>query len=702
MLKYATFTSDIELSFYASLASHKINHDKLDDSAKRLLGVYEVRPTENPANSGRMQLHGNALTADDVPASSYRAEGYIKNFNTIEEYRESDKTAILDKAARTIWEAINDGTIYSCPSLLSSFTALCFADLKKYKFTYLFGYPALHSEPSWTIVDAPKQAPDYVAQRSDAKKNHFSADESTALVEAVQTWRYSVDARQWGFFLAKKIPRSHDDEEPTTPGATTPGDSLDFNWQIGSLGEYEKDFFKGVPEQDQFVSFADPSTYEDHPGWPLRNLLALVRNRWKINNLQVLSYRDVQARRHEARSRIFNIKCDAPAGSALTEMPKVTGWERGPSGKVTSKIANLGAYMDPAKLADQAVDLNLKLIKWRIAPKLDLDVIKNTKCLLLGAGTLGSYVSRNLLGWGVKKVTFVDNGTVSYSNPVRQPLFNFADCADGGAKKAERAAAALKEIYPGVDSQGFSMSVPMAGHPLVDEAKTHEEYNKLHQLFVEHDVIFLLMDTRESRWLPTVMGKAMGKLVLNAALGFDSFVVLRHGVTNMAEPEKELGCYFCNDVVAPADSMSDRTLDQQCTVTRPGIAAIASASLVEIMVSVLQHKDGYKADTEPDPDHPLGEVPHTIRGFLSNWNNMKIRGPSYSQCSACSNKVLQAYRGDGWEFVKKALNDKDYVSELSGLAELQRQAEKASADVDWEEEDEEGEGDKMGDDGEML
>ena len=35
-----------------------------------------------------------------------------------------------------------------------------------------------------------------------------------------------------------------------------------------------------------------------------------------------------------------------------------------------------------------------------------------------------------------------------------------------------------------------------------------------------------------SRWLPSVLGHAMGKLVINVALGFDTFVVVRHGVNS--------------------------------------------------------------------------------------------------------------------------------------------------------------------------
>lgn len=110
-------------------------------------------------------------------------------------------------------------------------------------------------------------------------------------------------------------------------------------------------------------------------------------------------------------------------------------------------------------------------------------------------------------------------------------------------------------------------------------------------------------------------------------------------------------------------------------MTRPGVAAIASALLVELLVSIMQHPEGGAAPasqstTEDRGEHPLGLVPHQIRGFLSNFQNISISGKSYDCCSACSDKVVDAYKADGWSFVLKALNEPGYVEDLSGLKEV--------------------------------
>lgn len=136
---------------------------------------------------------------------------------------------------------------------------------------------------------------------------------------------------------------------------------------------------------------------------------------------------------------------------------------------------------------------------------------------------------------------------------------------------------------------------------------------------------------------------------------------------------------------------------------------MASALLVETLVSILQHPLGAQAPApnttagqtqyERDPpSHPLGLVPHQIRGFLASFNNMLISGQSYDCCSACSPKIVDAYKNDGWEFIKRALTEKDYISELSGLAQVQRDAEAAA--VDWDSEP--GLGDDDDEEGELL
>lgn len=63
-LKFSAFTSQIELPFYSALFSSKLDHDKLDDSARFVLGTYESSPLATPEESTRMQILGNALTSN--------------------------------------------------------------------------------------------------------------------------------------------------------------------------------------------------------------------------------------------------------------------------------------------------------------------------------------------------------------------------------------------------------------------------------------------------------------------------------------------------------------------------------------------------------------------------------------------------------------------------------------------------------------
>jgi len=160
-------------------------------------------------------------------------------------------------------------------------------------------------------------------------------------------------------------------------------------------------------------------------------------------------------------------------------------------------------------------------------------------------------------------------------------------------------------------------------------------------------------------------------MLINCALGFDSYLVMRHGdsstPTTAAAAEcvtgqmMKLGCYFCNDVVAAVNSQKDRTLDQQvstvsfilsiilllghsfycllfiffqCTVTRPGLSFIAAGLAVEMMVNLLQSPLGIHHPAPPVPTTASGAaaagvdtqlcIPHQIRGFLSSYSQMTV------------------------------------------------------------------------------
>lgn len=688
-LQFVPFSSTVSPGFWYKLVNKKLNEFKLNDESQSIVGSYTN--SEQEFVPCRHSIEYNAFEGvDQQPRLCQISHGELVNKNTLEEFRNVDKKQLLQTQAEIIWEDIKSGRAVESPSLLVRFILISFADLKKYHFYYWFGFPAfLKSTDNIKIV------------KSSRLKEEVGDKVVANIVTALDVYRAELKSsggrQNEGFFIVN-----------VSPGPDTTS--------INKLSDFDR-CSKSATEI--WFGFSDPSTLPHHPGWQLRNFLLLIAAKWGHllkGNVKILCLRDrtIKGVRNISDSLLLQLNIDLEKQMQLSSpCPDAIGWERNKNNKLCPRFVNLADAMDPVKLAESAVDLNLKLMKWRLLPSIDLEKISNQRCLLLGAGTLGCNVARALLGWGVKKITLLDNGTVSFSNPVRQTLYEFSDCStSGGRAKAIAAAEKLRKIFPGVDATGIRLSIPMPGHPVNTNEKTFDrakaDVGTLANLIENHDVIFLLMDSRESRWLPTIIAAANNKLVINSALGFDSYLVMRHGVNketaenadsevaaSSLKSHDKLGCYFCNDVVAPGNSTRDRTLDQQCTVSRPGISMIASALAVELFVSVTQHQEEGRYDP-PGPgsaipeslsasnreDFPLGMIPHQIRGFVSQYYNILPTTYSFSKCTACSDHVLRKYKEDDIDFLMEVFNSPpSYLEDVTGLTQLHQETALAEDEI---------------------
>lgn len=115
------------------------------------------------------------------------------------------------------------------------------------------------------------------------------------------------------------------------------------------------------------------------------------------SNLEILAFRDRFSGgvRQIEKSLILTIEKININDS--NEKIVTIGWERNEKNQLHPRVVDMSNSMNTEKLAESAVNLNLKLMKWRIAPEINLDLIKNQKCLLLGSGTLGCNIARCLL-----------------------------------------------------------------------------------------------------------------------------------------------------------------------------------------------------------------------------------------------------------------------------------------------------------------
>jgi len=779
VLRFEPWQSAVDPTFWAELARRKLDTFGLSEDPVAVDAQFACAThasVSSPAQLDARAFEPWSATAGDAHASGRRRmPGSLVNVNTFERFKAFDRVSMLKEAGDKVWRAVASGAALRDPNALNAFSVLAFADLKSWQFSYWFCFPALKLGTGAVRVARRFGIDARLASSLDARLRDAGA--SDAFAWATRVW-FEKDAS----------------EHPLDPlGGGSIGGSIrnvlhapltEMNAMLKASRASSSDASSdGSDVSRVFLSFADACSNPDHPGWALRNLATLAAARFDLGDerrLSVISVRTRAGRVSREHSRVFELvfaKDDAFAFSGSDENDEndkdlrestpnpfpVVGWELNPRGRAGPRRADLGESMDPTRLAVAAAELNLKLMRWRLLPELDLERVTKTKCLLIGAGTLGCAVARTLLGWGVREFTFVDSGRVSFSNPTRQSLFEFADCLDGGKPKAEAAAANLARVFPGVLSRGVAMAVPMPGHPVSgdDATRALADVERLEALVKTHDAVFCLTDTRESRWLPTLLCAANDVALVNAALGFDSYLVMRHGggtagaVKNAVQNAREnagsgfgfgdedpqrgdaedarllssrLGCYFCNDVMAPGDSTRDRTLDQQCTVTRPGLAPIAGALAAEMLVA-LRHWRGDEAGVKTEeatrrsdapkrrpgappahvgaprageaPPTPLGIVPHQIRGHVSTYAQSLFAAPAFDKCTACSETVVRAFRGRNPKpeaeettedenetareknardaFLLAAFADPTFLEDATGLTEVHRAAD----DAEW-------------------
>jgi len=117
---------------------------------------------------------------------------------------------------------------------------------------------------------------------------------------------------------------------------------------------------------------------------------------------------------------------------------------------------------------------------------------------------------------------------------------------------------------------------------------------------------------------------------------------------------------------------------------------VAAALAVELMVSVVHHPSGgaIPATIATRDDHVfmdqatiLGVVPHSIRGFLSQFTQILPASYAFDKCTACSDTVIEKYNTLGFPFLLSVFNQPSVLEDITGLTELHDETQTAEV---WE------------------
>jgi len=261
---------------------------------------------------------------------------------TQSQFQDIDKKNFIDNLGKKLIESMKNGLAISNPSVLLHFSFLSYADLKSYSFLYWLCMPAIVPSFPFSLLHSPIKP-----QRN--------------FLFAIYEKMTNLNPFQHVFVLVK-----------TTLEVLT----LKDGWNI-------------INDDKTIIVTLDLGN-DNAYSWSLRNLLALL-------SIHLLKKVSIIALRNPFMNKIKTLKLEdvlnADVSSfievllgdkSLIDDYKVIGFESNQRGKPGPRIVSCGSFLDTKEVMRQAVDLNIKLMKWRQWPSLDTEKLKNTRCLLIG------------------------------------------------------------------------------------------------------------------------------------------------------------------------------------------------------------------------------------------------------------------------------------------------------------------------------
>ncbi|MCL4177631.1 MAG: ThiF family adenylyltransferase [Verrucomicrobia bacterium] len=213
----------------------------------------------------------------------------------------------------------------------------------------------------------------------------------------------------------------------------------------------------------------------------------------------------------------------------------------------------------------------LEAIEWW-----DQDLISRTRVLLVGAGALGNEILKNLALLGVGQVAVVDLDRVERSNLSRSVLYREAD---EGQPKAECAARAARQLYPGM------RVIAKVGNVLAEVGLGY---------FRWADVVLGALDNREARVFVNSVCARVGRP------WFDGGIEVLQGVVRGFAPPAT-ACYECTMSAVDWELLNQRrscsllarrASGQRGVPTTPTTASVIGALQVQELV---KHRHGLKS-----------------------------------------------------------------------------------------------------------